>query len=203
MYRRSSGSWAPITTAIRASRTSSTIRAGLSTWHLLVVFGYKLGDKRLDDSDRAVERKPHRFGEVGDQLVVVQVQAGRRLTAHDERARGLAAEGLDEREHVHGIHAMPIDRRRVGIVDVRLDDVDRAGRLAPRRRVQQQDRLVVGHRVGEVHTADAEVDDVDAGWQLALGKPSRQGDAEAVVAEEDVADASDQNAARDVPRLEG
>jgi hypothetical protein len=49
------------------------------------------------------------------------------------------------------------------------------------------------HRVGEVHAADAEVDDLHPGRQLPPRQTVRERDAEAVVAEEDVADPRDED----------
>ena len=78
--------------------------------------------------------------------------------------------------------------------DLRLDDGDRARRFAHRHGVDQHERVVaVEQLVGEVHAADAEV-----GHPHAVGqRPRRQAvghlDAEAVVAEEDVADAGDEH----------
>ena len=81
--------------------------------------------------------------------------------------------------------------RRPG--NVRLEDVQRAGRAAARRRVHQHDRLVaVEEGVGQVEAADAEIDHA----HLRRGS-GRRGqalddlDAEGVVAQEDVADAGD------------
>src|SRR3954470_5177948 len=103
---------APIATS-RSSSTKRPKRKSL-TVYLLGVFACKFCDQRLDDLDRAVERQPHRFREICDEFVVER-QARGRLAADHERARRLSAERLDEREHVHGIHSVPVDRGRLSV----------------------------------------------------------------------------------------
>ena len=77
--------------------------------------------------------------------------------------------------------------------------------IDPGGRVDDDENLVaVEHLVGEVHAADADVDDVHRRRQRAgVGEQaSRHLGAEAVVGEEDVADPGDQDPHRD-PSLDG
>ena len=77
---------------------------------------------------------------------------------------------------------------------VDLDHVERPGGAAARRRVEQDDGVVaLGDREREVHPADAEVDDLDPGRELPPREPVRERDAEAVIAEEHVADSGDED----------
>src|SRR5262249_2950645 len=78
---------------------------------------------------------------------------------------------------------------------VQLQDVQRAGPAAARRRVHQDHGLVaVEQGVGQVQAADAEVDHAHLGRRPPPRQPPDDLDAEGVVAQADVADAGDQDA---------
>jgi hypothetical protein len=94
---------------------------------------------------------------------------------------------------------MPLDEVCVsdihGLARVRLDQVERAGPAAARRRVDHDDGLVsVEQGVGEVEPPDAKIRHPNLRGQFAFQKPPDNLDAEGVVAQEDIADAGDQNA---------
>ena len=84
------------------------------------------------------------------------------------------------------------------VVEVGLDDVDSPRFAATLHGVDQDQPVVaVEQLVGQVHAADSEVDHLDParqGWARVRGEPGGHLHAEAVVAEEDVPDARDQDA---------
>ena len=84
----------------------------------------------------------------------------------------------------------------VRVLEVGLQDEDRPWRLAARRGVDQDQRVVpLQQLVREVDAADAEVRHLDAGRKRLVRQAVRHLDTEAVVAEEDIADAGHQHAA--------
>ena len=63
----------------------------------------------------------------------------------------------------------------LALVELGLDHEQRARRLAARRGVEQHDGVVaLAERVGEVHAADAEVDDLDARRAARAGRAGRR-----------------------------
>ncbi len=95
------------------------------------------------------------------------------LARDDEDLRHLPAERAEHAQDRTGLEAVRVDQWRLalghgagrldhlGLVD--LEQRDRPGRLAVRRRVDQHQHVVaVEQLVGQVHPADAEVDQLDA-----------------------------------------
>ena len=135
-------------------------------------------------------------GQLGHDVLLLAGHHGLRRAGDDQRPRQRAAERAGEAEHLDGVHPVRVDRR-LDVVELRLDHARACPAAARRRRVEQHDRVVaVAERVGEVHAADPVVDHLDAGRQRARGEPLGERDAEAVVAEEDVADAGDEDPPR-------
>ena len=82
-----------------------------------------------------------------------------------------------------------------GAVQVVFEQGERAGRVPLADRVDEDERAVaVEQPVGQMHAADADVGDLDAGRQVPPGQPARHLDPEPVVGEEDVADTGDEYA---------
>jgi hypothetical protein len=83
------------------------------------------------------------------------------------------------------------------VVDLRLEHGERAGRVLPGQRVNEDRRVgIVLQRVHEVDPADPEVLHSDAGGQLARSEALGDGNAESIVPVEDVADAGDEDPRR-------
>ena len=104
---------------------------------------------------------------------------------------------VEHRQDGPGLHAVGIEpgilvRRPVQVV---FEQGERAGRVPLADRVEEDERAVaVEQPVGQMHAADADVGDLDAGRQVPPGQPARHLDPEPVVGEEDVADAGDEYA---------
>ncbi len=84
-------------------------------------------------------------------------------------------------------------RDQVVVAD--LEDLDPARLAAGGQRVDEHQHVeLVEQVVGEVHAADAVVDDADAGGQRLGRQPGHDRRTEAVVGQEDVAEAGNQHA---------
>src|SRR5689334_15235161 len=85
---------------------------------------------------------------------------------------------------------MRVERGWLGVGRGELEQKQVARRAGARRSVDQNRELVaVRELVGEIESANAEVSNGDPGRQRLFGERAGDGAAEAVVAEEDVADA--------------
>ena len=120
----------------------------------------------------------------------------------DRTARILArrAARLDDGR---GRHAVRI--AGLGSIAGRLgfDRVERPGSAAAPRGIDQNRRVVLPSRqlVGEMHAANAEIDDVDAVGRRFAGKAPGDLDAEPVVAQKDVADAGHEHSRHHIARM--
>src|ERR1700722_825452 len=111
----------------------------------------------------------------------------------------IAAHRPDEAKDARRIHGVRVEReRRVGLGPLfGLQDVEGAGRATAPDRVDENRGIVAAEeRVGEVHPPNAEVPDGDRLGPRALEEPPRDRDAEAVVAEKDVAHTGHEDARR-------
>ena len=81
------------------------------------------------------------------------------------------------------------------IVQVGLDHVESACRIAARAGIDQDGRVVsIEQSVGEVVATDAEVSHSNVGRPLAADKTARYFHSESVIAQKNIADSGDQNA---------
>ena len=126
-------------------------------------------------SSTPVERAAHRLGQRGHAPRRSARWTHPRPPARSRRRASAAARrrGRGEREHLHRVHRRA--RRRRGASPSRSGSITYSvpGALAARRRVERgRRRRSPPQRVREVHAADAEVDDLDAGRQLAPRQPA-------------------------------
>src|SRR5215217_343591 len=147
--------------------------------------------------------RPYRFAQFHKRLVVGGVDFRPtpmtwdhlRLAADYEGSGRPGAQGASQLDDLDGVHPVGVERERYIVFDLRLDDVDGAWLPTTRGGVDEDDQVVIFVQgVREVHPADAEVHDLDTLRQLAFRESSYHLDPEAVVAEEDVADAGDEDA---------
>src|SRR5919107_1091264 len=162
-----------------------------------------LRNERLHQLGGFLHGRPYRFAQFHKHLVVVGVGFrptpmtwdDLRLAADHEGSGRPGAQGASQLDDLDGVHAVGVERDRSIFFDLRLDEVDGAGLPTTRGGVDEDDQVVIFVQgVREVHPADAEVHDLDTLRQLAFGESSYHLDPEAVVAEEDVADAGDEDA---------
>jgi hypothetical protein len=196
-YRFASGAFCAADTATTAATMSAIASRILFTLSSLVE---QVADQVDDRLRGTVDDRRHLLREP-DSLV-----DGRGLAPDDEHpvdgpldpdAAGQTVEHPEQRARVH---AVCIEGGHAGVgvrdgpVQVVFEQVERAGVVALADGVDEDEGAVaVEQAVGQVHPADADVGDLDAGRQLAPGEPAGHLDAEPVVGEEDVADTCDQD----------
>jgi hypothetical protein len=171
--------------------------------------GGELADQPPDEGRGRPDGAGDRLAEAGQPGVgVLDVQPDScRLDSDDDQAPWPAAERVGEPQDPERVQAVAVDHGgrgqqparigRVGVVG-RLDHGDRPGRVAARSRVDE-DRGVDAARegVGEIESADPEVLDASCVRHAFLEEPLDDVAAERVIAEEDVADPRDEDAAHD------
>ncbi len=84
----------------------------------------------------------------------------------------------------------------IEVFQLRFNLVERSWHAAPRRRIDQDNQLIiVEERIAEVKAADAEVNDTDVGCEIAFRQTSRNLTAKPVIAQKDIPNTGDKNPA--------
>src|ERR1700678_401384 len=122
-----------------------------------------------------------------------------RHASDQQDALQLRAHVYRHAQHVYGIHTVRIYKTRlrsggIQILQIRFDDEEGAGLALTGIGVHENGGFVAFHQcIGEIKTANAEVRHANALRESVVGELARDFDAEAIVTEKNVADASNQN----------
>src|SRR6185369_5219682 len=133
------------------------------------------------------------------------------LTAHEQDSIQRAIHRTRHAEHIQRMHGVGFDKvcwRGGKFFRIGFYDGDGAGRLPMRKSINEDGGFVaVLQGIGEVETANPEVDNADRLGEGALHQAADNFDTKSVIAEEDVSDSGDEdfllNGPRDCGRLRG